>query len=196
MEQELFNTKKLYAVNHTDIALKKDSSCLVERETVSEHTALLKVFKSKARAEKFIKDWYEKWPDVGYVPNGGACINRKVPFNGESATVEYVLFGTSQVCEVYSLQEVDFDDIDDEPEISEMQLEIDRAVISACNEYFKKLDDLKTNDELLHRAISRVIGKKCCEITFEEEKQQLLAHPEVLEAFKLFFDGQMLSHLD
>ena len=60
----------------------------------------------------------------------------------------------------------------------------------------KKLDDLKTNDELLHRAISRVIGKKCCEITFEEEKQQLLSHPEVLEAFKLFFDGQMLSHLD
>ena len=196
MEQELFNTKKLYAVNHTDIALKKDSSCLVERDTVSDHTTLLKVFKSKARAEKFIKDWYEKWPDIGYVPNGGACINSKMPFNGESAKVEYCLLGTSQVCEIYSMQEVDFDDIDDEPEISEMQLEIDRAVIASCNEYFRKLDDLKTNDELLHRAISRVIGKKRCEITFEEEKQQLLSHPEVLEAFKLFFDGQMLSHLD
>lgn len=196
MEQELFNTKKLYAVNHTDIALKKVSGLLVERDTVCENTTLLKVFKSKVRAEKFVKDWYEKWPDIGIVPNGGACINNKVPFNGTSATVEYCLFGTSQVCETYSIQEVDFDDIDDEPEISEMQLEIDRAVIASCNEYFRKLDDLKTNDELLHRAISRVIGKKCCEITFEEEKQQLLSHPEVLEAFKLFFDGQILSHLD
>ena len=69
-------------------------------------------------------------------------------------------------------------------------------MVSACNEYFRKLDDLKKNDKLLHRAISRVIGKKCCEITFEEEKQQLLSHPEVLAAFKLFFDGQRLSHLD
>ena len=196
MEQELFNHKKLYAVNHTDIALKKVSGLLVERDTVCENTTLLKVFKSKERAAKFVKDWYEKWPDIGIVPNGGACINNKKPFNGTSATVEYALFGTSQVCETYSIQEVDFDDLDDEPEISEMQMEIDRAVIASCNEYFKKLDDLKTNDELLHRAISRVIGKKCCEITFEEEKQQLLSHPEVLEAFKLFFDGQMLSHLD
>lgn len=196
MEQELFNPKKLYVITHADIALKRDSSTLAERDTVCENTTLLKVFKSKARAEKFIKDWYEKWPDIGIVPQGGACINNKVPFNGESAKVEYYLFGTSQVCEIYSIQEIDFDDIDDEPDISEMQLEIDRSVIAACNEYFKKLDDLKTNDELLHRAISRVIGKKCCEITFEEEKQQLLAHPEVLEAFKLFFDGQMLSHLD
>lgn len=108
------NSKKLYAVNHTDIALKKVSGLLVERDTVCENTTLLKVFKNKARAEKFIKDWYEKWPDIGIVPNGGACINNKVPFNGTSATVEYCLFGTSQVCETYSIQEVDFDDIDDE----------------------------------------------------------------------------------
>jgi hypothetical protein len=119
MEQALFNTKKLYAVNHTDIALKKDSSCLVERDTVCEHTTLLKVFKSKSRAEKFIKDWYEKWPDIGILPQGGACINNKVPFNGESAKVEYYLFGTSQVCEIYSIKEVDFDDIDDEFDFDE-----------------------------------------------------------------------------
>lgn len=196
MEPKLFNPKKLYAVQHTDIALKKVSGLLVDRDTVSENTTLLKVFKSKARAEKFINDWYEKWPDIGIVPNGGASVNNKKPFDGESAKVEYALFGTSQVCEIYSIKEVEFDDIDDEPEISDMQREIDLAVIAACNDYSRRLKDVETNNELLHRAISRVLGKKCCEITFEEEKQQLLAHPDVLEAFKLFFDGQTLSHLD
>ena len=195
MELEIIKPKKLYAVQHTDIALKKASGCLVDKDVVCDHTTLLKVFKSKARAEKFINDWYEKWPDIGMVPPG-ACINSKSPFNGESAKVEYVLFGTSQVCEIYSIQEVEFDDIDDEPEISEMQREIDREIIAYCKDYFKRLDDLATNDELLHRAISRVIGKDSCEITSEDERQQLLKSPEVLQSFKLSFDGQTLSHLD
>ena len=114
MEQELFNPTKLYAVNHTDIALKKDSGLMVEKDTVCDHTTLLQVFKSKARAEKFIKDWYEKWPDIGIVPQGGACVNNKMPFNGENAKVEYCLFGTSQVCEIYSIQEVEFDGTNDD----------------------------------------------------------------------------------
>ena len=103
---------KLYLVKHTHIALKYVQRGLTESSDVFENHTNLKIFKKRENAEKYIIDWYNKWPEQGKVVNGGAMINGKKEFDGNSAKVEYCLFGPkpTQVAEFYTLEEIDYDE--------------------------------------------------------------------------------------
>ena len=105
------HAKTRYIVRHTEIALKKDASCMVEKDMVCEHVTIVKIFKSKERAANFIKEWYDKCPEIGYTVPGGR-INNKQRVGETYAKIEYVLYGTSQVCESYSIEEIAYDDRD------------------------------------------------------------------------------------
>lgn len=103
---------KLYLVRHTDIALKSIQRGFTDDSGVFENHTNLKVFKKREKAEKYIIEWYNKWPELGTVVNGGARINGKKEFDGNSAKVEYCLFGPkpTQVAEFYTLEEIDYDE--------------------------------------------------------------------------------------
>ena len=103
---------KLYLVRHTDIALKSVQRGFTEDSNVFENYTNLRIFKKRENAEKYIIEWYDKWPELGTVVNGGARINGKKEFNGNSAKVEYCLFGPKpiQVAEIYTLEEIDYDE--------------------------------------------------------------------------------------
>lgn len=102
---------KLYLVKHTDIALKSVQRGFTDTSDVFENHTNLRIFKKRKKAEKYITDWYNKWPELGTVVNGGARINGKKEFDGNSAEVEYCLFGPkpTQVAEIYTLEEIDYD---------------------------------------------------------------------------------------
>lgn len=103
---------ELYLVRHTDIALKYVQRGFIEDTDVCETHTNLRIFKKRENAEKYIIEWYNKWPALGAVVNGGAQINGKKEFNGNSAKVEYCLFGPkpTQVAEIYTLEEIDYDE--------------------------------------------------------------------------------------
>lgn len=103
---------KLYIVRHTDIALKTIYRGFTEDSGVFENHTNLRVFKKREKAEKYIIEWYNQWPDLGAIVNGGARINGKKEFNGNSAEVEYCLFGPkpTQISEIYTLEEIDYDE--------------------------------------------------------------------------------------
>ena len=103
---------KLYIVRHTDIAIKAIYRGFTEDTGVFENHTNLRVFKKREQAEKYIIEWYNKWPELDAVVNGGARINGKKEFDGNSAKVEYCLFGPKpiQVAEFYTLEEIDYDE--------------------------------------------------------------------------------------
>lgn len=97
-----------YIVKDTNIAAKKDR---LGHDMTCENVTVVKIFKSKERAANFIKEWYDKWPEIGYTVPGGR-INNKQHVDASYAKVEYVLYGTSQVCDIYAIEEIEYDDSD------------------------------------------------------------------------------------
>lgn len=54
---------KLYLVRHTDIALKSIQRGFTDDSGVFENHTNLKVFKKREKAEKYIIEWYNQWPE-------------------------------------------------------------------------------------------------------------------------------------
>lgn len=97
----------LFAVQHTEIASKQS---ITGKDTVSEWRDTMKIFKSRNRAIRFVNEWYEKWPPVGRLPHGGATILDKELPSDTCAKVEYSLDGIGQICQICSVQEIEYDD--------------------------------------------------------------------------------------
>lgn len=82
----------------------------IGKDSFHEWRDTMKIFKSRNRAIRFVKDWYEKWPPVGRLAHGGATMLAKELPSDSCAKVEYALDGIGQMCHICSVQEIEYDD--------------------------------------------------------------------------------------